>query len=89
MAEQGFPKTTIREIADRANVNPALLHYYFGTNDDPARGQGYTHINLSVFSNRAAHEAYQAHPLHHEMRELMLARMEIVVCDYEVPGAAA
>lgn len=30
LAEEGFPKTTIREIAERANVNPALLHYYFG-----------------------------------------------------------
>ncbi len=30
LAEQGFPRTTIREIAERANVNPALLHYYFG-----------------------------------------------------------
>ena len=65
---------------------PGLLHYYFGTNDDPDRGRGYTHVNLSVFASRAAHEAYQAHPLHHEMRALMLPRMDFVVCDYEVPG---
>ena len=63
---------------------PGLVHYYFGTNDDPDRGKGYTHINLSVFSNRAAHEAYRAHPLHHDMRALMLPRMDFVVCDYEV-----
>jgi len=30
LSSKGFPKTTIREIADQANVNPALLHYYFG-----------------------------------------------------------
>ena len=31
LSERGFPATTIREIAERAGVNPALLHYYFGT----------------------------------------------------------
>jgi AcrR family transcriptional regulator len=31
LAERGFAGATIREIADRAHVNPALLHYYFGT----------------------------------------------------------
>ena len=31
LSEVGFPHATIREIASRANVNPALLHYYFGT----------------------------------------------------------
>ena len=31
LTERGFQGATIREIADRAGVNPALLHYYFGT----------------------------------------------------------
>jgi TetR/AcrR family transcriptional regulator len=31
LAERGFGGATIREIAERASVNPALLHYYFGT----------------------------------------------------------
>jgi AcrR family transcriptional regulator len=31
LAERGFGGATIREIAERARVNPALLHYYFGT----------------------------------------------------------
>lgn len=28
-AEQGFAATSIRQIADQAEVNPALIHYYF------------------------------------------------------------
>ena len=62
---------------------PGLLHYYFGPNASD-RGQGYTHVNLSIFESSAAHDAYQAHPLHHEMRDLMVPHMDIVVCDYEV-----
>ena len=29
-AEHGYAATSIRRIADRAGVNPALVHYYFG-----------------------------------------------------------
>jgi AcrR family transcriptional regulator len=32
-AAQGFDKTTIRAIATRAAVDPALVHHYFGTKD--------------------------------------------------------
>jgi len=31
MVQRGLGRSTMREIADRAGVNPALLHYYFGT----------------------------------------------------------
>lgn len=30
-AESGYAATSIRKIADTAGVNPALIHYYFGT----------------------------------------------------------
>ncbi|MEE8476704.1 MAG: TetR/AcrR family transcriptional regulator [Myxococcota bacterium] len=29
MAEKGLPHVTLREVADRAGVKPALVHYYF------------------------------------------------------------
>lgn len=32
--ERGFDGTTTRDIADRAGVNKALLHYHFGTKDE-------------------------------------------------------
>ena len=30
-AEQGYAATSVRELAARAGVNPALVHYYFGS----------------------------------------------------------
>ncbi|HET6591271.1 MAG TPA: TetR/AcrR family transcriptional regulator [Xanthomonadales bacterium] len=33
-AEQGFAATPVRQIAERAGVNPALVHYYFGNKKD-------------------------------------------------------
>lgn len=32
-AERGFQATTIRAVATAAEVNPALVHHYFGTKD--------------------------------------------------------
>ena len=74
----------IRRIKDEV---PGLMHYYFGENTSD-RGNGYTHFNLSIFETSAHHDAYQLHPLHHEMRDLMVPRMDIVVCDYDAEGRA-
>ena len=30
-ASQGYSATSVREIADRVDVNPAMVHYYFGS----------------------------------------------------------
>jgi AcrR family transcriptional regulator len=30
MAEKGLPRITLREVAERAGVQPALVSYYFG-----------------------------------------------------------
>ena len=62
---------------------PGLLFYHFGPNASD-RGKGFTHCNLSVFDSSEAHDRYQSHPLHHEMRALMVPRMEIVVCDLDL-----
>jgi AcrR family transcriptional regulator len=32
--EQGYDKTTIRDVARRAGVDPALVHHYFGSKPD-------------------------------------------------------
>lgn len=31
MAEKGYPRVTLREVAERAGVKPALVAYYFGS----------------------------------------------------------
>ena len=64
---------------------PGLRHRYFGPNASD-RGKGFTHVNLSVFDSSADHDTYQAHPLHHEMRALMVPVMDFVVCDYDAAG---
>ena len=33
MAEKGYPRVTLREVADRAGVQPGLVNYYFGGKD--------------------------------------------------------
>jgi AcrR family transcriptional regulator len=33
-ADKGFGRTTIRAVAGEANVDPALVHHYFGSKDD-------------------------------------------------------
>jgi AcrR family transcriptional regulator len=34
MVERGFPRVTVREVAKRAGVGPALVNYYFGGKSD-------------------------------------------------------
>ncbi len=37
LAEKGLPRVTVREVAKRAGVKPALVNYYFGSKDDLLR----------------------------------------------------
>lgn len=48
-AEKGFNATGIREIAERAEVNPAMIHYYFVTKE-----QLYRYVIVSQFAIIAA-----------------------------------
>ncbi len=37
LAEKGLPRVTVREVAERAGVKPALVNYYFGSKNDLLR----------------------------------------------------
>ena len=37
LAERGMPRVTVREVAERAGVQPALVNYYFGSKADLLR----------------------------------------------------
>lgn len=37
MAERGLPRVTVREVAERAGLQPALVNYYFGGKDELLR----------------------------------------------------
>ncbi len=84
--DDGFLKE-VQVLVQKIRVAvPGLLFYYFGPNVSD-RGKGFTHCNLSVFDSSEAHDRYQGHPLHHEMRALMVPRMEFVVCDLDLEDA--
>ncbi len=34
MAERGLPRVTVREVAERAGLHPALVNYYFGSKEE-------------------------------------------------------
>ena len=36
-ARKGYAATSVREIADAVDVNPAMVHYYFGSKHDLLR----------------------------------------------------
>lgn len=43
IAKKGFEKTTVREIAEKANVNVAMISYYFGSKEQ---------MMVSLYENR-------------------------------------
>ncbi len=54
MAEKGLPRVTLRQVADRAGVEPALVHYYFGGK------QGLLDAVIAEVAGRALAKAQEA-----------------------------
>ena len=46
-AEQGYEKTSLREIAERLGVTKAALYYYFKSKEDIVRSLVVCHLNVS------------------------------------------
>ena len=51
-AESGFDGASIRRIAGRAGVDPALVHHYFGTKDDLFMATVELPVNLPALLHR-------------------------------------
>jgi len=73
----------IREIAALKERIPGLLESHVGRNDSP-RGQGFTVGGVMKFKDRAAMEAYNAHPVHQALLEWLLPLIDPIEVDFPV-----
>lgn len=74
-----------RVIAGIRNLQgkiPGLLETWVGENISP-RSQGYALGGVMKFENRAALEAYGAHPIHQELLQWLMPLIEPVEVDFE------
>ena len=71
-----------REIRAFQGTIPGLIDVAVGENLSP-RGQGYTFTGLMRFEDRAACDAYAAHPLHVALLEWLVPLIEPVELDFE------
>lgn len=64
---------------------PSLRSLDIGENISPARAQGYTHVLLETFDDRAGLEAYATHPAHLPvLARIRAAAAQLIAVDLEV-----
>lgn len=64
---------------------PSLRSLDVGENISPARAQGYTHVLLETFDDRAGLEAYAAHPAHLPvLARIRAAASQLIAVDLEL-----
>jgi stress responsive alpha/beta barrel protein len=61
---------------------PGLLETHVGENFSP-RSQGYEFVGSMRFPNRAALEAYNAHPVHQKLLSWLLPLIDPIELDFE------
>ena len=78
MAEQGYPRVTLRQVADRAGVQPALVSYYFGSKQGLLRAviervsqQMHGTLHAAASSDQPADQAIRS--LTHAVLEALMA----------------
>ena len=71
----------LREIADLHRHIPGVLETQVGKNVSP-RGQGYVIGGVMKFSDAAALEAYNAHPVHQELLQWLVPLIEAIEVDF-------
>lgn len=73
----------VTEIQNLKNKIPQVLESWVGKNDSP-RGQGYELGGVMKFSDRAACEAYGAHPAHQKLLSWLMPLIEPIEVDFPV-----
>jgi hypothetical protein len=71
----------VAEIRRLKSEIPQMLEAWVGRNDSP-RGQGYELGGVMKFSDKAACDAYGAHPAHQKLLSWLLPLIEPVEVDF-------
>jgi Stress responsive A/B Barrel Domain. len=70
------------EILAFHGVIPGLIEVHYGPNASP-RGQGYTHVGVTMFTNKEACDAYMEHPAHQALLQWLVPLIDAVELDIE------
>lgn len=73
----------IDEIQELQSEIPQVLEFWVGMNDSP-RGQGYEMGGVMKFADKAACEAYGAHPVHQKLLSWLMPLIEPIEVDFPV-----
>ena len=71
----------LREIKTLEKQIPGILETVVGKNDSP-RGQGFAIGGAMKFPNRAALEAYNAHPVHQDLLKWLVPLIDAIEVDF-------
>jgi hypothetical protein len=75
---------TAQDYVARIKAECSGVEGYFLSENLASRSDGLTHGIVGVFASSAAHDAYQASPVHQEMKAFMATKMaRVVVLDTE------
>src|SRR5580700_656433 len=78
----------VAEIRKLQSEIPQVLESWVGMNDSP-RGQGYEFGGVMKFADKAACEAYGAHPVHQKLLSWLMPLIEPIEVDFLVTRKAA
>ena len=71
----------LREIRELQNHIPGVLETHMGKNDSP-RGGGFAIGGVMKFPDKAALEAYNAHPVHQDLLKWLVPLIDAIEVDF-------
>ncbi len=87
LAEKGLPRVTVREVAERAGVKPALVNYYFGSKDDLLRAVA-DRISAKLLASIGA-VVSQAGGAEERLANMVRAAVSVIGADHYAPRLIA